>query len=130
MGSGYSANSSYTLPVNKETIEKLASFGLIEFLKSNFQDVPNSFDKIPNFIEELYFHDDVSFLPIHYQNKEIKLELYYYDSNEGEVYDDLKHGLNFIFDFNDLFIKSPLDIFIELQKLDIKPEISNWVSFG
>ena len=62
------------------------------------------------------------------QGEEVRF--FYYDSENGDRYDDLEDGLYAYFDEDSLWERSPTDFLTRLKGGGFEPEKSSWTNFG
>jgi len=131
MSINYHANCGYMLPVNLKSIKTLMSFGLLEFLKQNYDDEIQTEIDIEYLIDEIYSQKNELDIKLSVNGKSVIINIYRY-SNEDELFKSnlLDEYLYFQIYEDYLHDKTLTNFGNKLRQLDSFPEFSRWVTQG
>lgn len=135
MGMGSAPCSGYVLPATEENFKKLnISLGRFE---KEYEDFKKSYpdDDFEGFLAELaamYGPSEVILeaVPDQGLGAVITIELYRYDSDMGDRYDDLADGVYFVFYEDELYTKELTPVGEALKDKNLFPELQAWTMFG
>jgi len=119
------------LPVNLKSIKTLMSFGLLEFLKQNYDDEIQTEIDIEYLIDEIYSQKNELDIKLSVNGKSVIINIYRY-SNEDELFKSnlLDEYLYFQIYEDYLHDKTLTNFGNKLRQLDSFPEFSRWVTQG
>jgi len=141
MGMGSAPCSAYILPADETTLEMLGcdTKEIIQIAKNYMKenDLPTSqWGKVYDFDDALCILADcnvplkLTLVPIVGKAREIEVEVYRYDAENGDRYDELEDGYYIIFDENDLYERKLTTVGKMLKSTKLLPEYKQWTNFG
>lgn len=89
-------------------------------------------NKMVEDIEELiyHYHESSLSLKVTVDGKEVEVGVYYYDSEDGDRYDELHENCWLIFNESDLYVKQESEVMKSLKESEVEPEYRLWTHFG
>lgn len=134
MGMGTAPCSAYILPATKENFEKL-NMDLGRYKKEYEEFKKNHPDDLEVFFEELIIEHGNNEVVLEATPDEplgavISVELYRYNSEEGDRYDELEDGVYFIFYEEELYTRELTLVGEAMQRNDVFPELKYWTTYG
>lgn len=140
MGMGTAPCAGYILPVTLENFNKLQIdisaeakeyFGEEEWDRINNSglDDDDYQEHIENFFRDCDYTIGKEAIAI-IENEKFEIEIFYYDRDEGDRYDDLTTGFYFSFPEDVIFIKEKSPVGKALDALNLFPTFEQWTVFG
>ena len=83
---------------------------------------------IENFLKE--FADEMEPLKINIAGVDYMVEIIYYNSEAGGVYDDLSDGLYLVFGDDELFNRTDTKLMHQLRRMNAAPKHQQWTVWG
>ena len=83
---------------------------------------------IEKFLKE--FVDDMEPLKINIAGVDYMVEVIDYNSENGDIYDDLTDGLYLLFSDGELFKKTDTELMHQLRRMNAAPKHQQWTVFG
>lgn len=136
MATGQAPCSGYVLRATKENFEALnISLGIHEKDYEEYKKKDSDGEGIEGFLEDLAYNNgtgEVIFeaTPDQALGAVIGIELYFYDADLGDRYDELEHGAYFLLAEEELYTRELSLVGEKLKHEGIFPELQHWTRHG